>query len=216
MYQFYEKIPVIDHIKKTSTYHWLVFPPKLDKETILDYLNGQEGLKTCDDKLGELLKRQELVKTTFKNNVSHIKAIAQQENWNEISSYFWLYYESARATELSYIKRWIYYWLKIVDVIRADMHKKPIFNKKNGITDMDIDRAKEYPITELYNGTLKQNYNRHVGLCPFHKENTPSFTIFENNRYFCFGCGAKGSSIDFVMQTQGLNFVDAVKELCRL
>ncbi len=56
----------------------------------------------------------------------------------------------------------------------------------------------------------------YTGLCPFHNEKTPSFTV--NNKkgfFYCFGCEAKGSAIDFVMKTEGLGFLDAVEKLAR-
>ncbi len=52
------------------------------------------------------------------------------------------------------------------------------------------------------------------GLCPFHKEKTPSFTVNdEKGFYHCFGCGAHGSAFDFVMETEGLEFREAVSKL---
>lgn len=52
------------------------------------------------------------------------------------------------------------------------------------------------------------------GLCPFHKEKTPSFTVNEEKGFYhCFGCGAHGSAFDFVMETEGLNFREAVEKL---
>lgn len=52
------------------------------------------------------------------------------------------------------------------------------------------------------------------GLCPFHKEKTPSFHVNpERNFYYCFGCQAKGDGIRFVQETEGLSFVEAVREL---
>ncbi|MCW5700857.1 MAG: DNA primase, partial [Rhodospirillales bacterium] len=51
-----------------------------------------------------------------------------------------------------------------------------------------------------------------LGLCPFHKEKTPSFTVFHDH-YHCFGCGAHGSAIDFVMEVEGLGFREAVERL---
>jgi DNA primase len=54
----------------------------------------------------------------------------------------------------------------------------------------------------------------HIGLCPFHNEKTPSFSVVEDKGfYYCFGCGAKGSAIDFVMNTEGLSFPEAVERL---
>lgn len=51
-----------------------------------------------------------------------------------------------------------------------------------------------------------------VGLCPFHNEKTPSFTVFDDH-YHCFGCGAHGSAFDFLMKTEGLSFPEAVERL---
>jgi DNA primase len=50
------------------------------------------------------------------------------------------------------------------------------------------------------------------GCCPFHGEKTPSFYVYED-AYHCFGCGAHGDAIAFVMQSQGLPFMDAVGQL---
>jgi DNA primase len=42
--------------------------------------------------------------------------------------------------------------------------------------------------------------------CPFHKEKTPSFTVYPDNSYHCFGCGAHGNAIDFLMKKYGYSF----------
>lgn len=61
---------------------------------------------------------------------------------------------------------------------------------------------------------LKRNGTRHTGLCPFHGEKTPSFTVFEETAsYYCFGCGAGGDVITFVMKYQNLDYVEAVRYL---
>ena len=53
-----------------------------------------------------------------------------------------------------------------------------------------------------------------VGLCPFHNEKTPSFTLNEEKGFFhCFGCGAHGDAIGFVMRADGLSFPEAVERL---
>ncbi len=52
------------------------------------------------------------------------------------------------------------------------------------------------------------------GLCPFHNEKTPSFTIYTDSQsYYCFGCGAGGDAITFVRQIENLDYVEAVKVL---
>ena len=61
---------------------------------------------------------------------------------------------------------------------------------------------------------LTRKGREHSGLCPFHNEKTPSFTVNdEKGFYHCFGCGAHGSAIDFVMETEGLAFPEAVERL---
>lgn len=53
-----------------------------------------------------------------------------------------------------------------------------------------------------------------MGLCPFHQEKTPSFTVSDNKGFYhCFGCGAHGDIVKFVMETRSLSFYEAVKEL---
>lgn len=62
--------------------------------------------------------------------------------------------------------------------------------------------------------SLRQVGDRFVGLCPFHEERTPSFHVVPGRGFFhCFGCGAHGSAIDFVMQAEGLDFPEAVRRL---
>ena len=50
------------------------------------------------------------------------------------------------------------------------------------------------------------------GCCPFHNEKSPSFYVYEDG-YHCFGCGAHGDAISFVMQTQSASFIEAVQQL---
>jgi DNA primase len=61
---------------------------------------------------------------------------------------------------------------------------------------------------------LKKAGSNHVACCPFHSEKTPSFTVSPAKQFYhCFGCGAHGNAISFLMEYQGLGYVDAVKDL---
>ncbi|MGE5027049.1 MAG: DNA primase [Betaproteobacteria bacterium] len=63
---------------------------------------------------------------------------------------------------------------------------------------------------------LKKAGANYVACCPFHGEKTPSFSVSPAKQFYhCFGCGAHGSAIGFVMEHQGLGFVEAVEELAR-
>jgi DNA primase len=61
---------------------------------------------------------------------------------------------------------------------------------------------------------LTRRGRNHVGLCPFHQEKTPSFSVQEDKGFYhCFGCGAHGDAFTFVMETESLGFREAVERL---
>ena len=63
---------------------------------------------------------------------------------------------------------------------------------------------------------LKKAGANFLGLCPFHTEKTPSFTVSPVKQFYhCFGCGRHGSAITFLMEHSGLSFVEAVEELAQ-
>jgi DNA primase len=86
-----------------------------------------------------------------------------------------------------------------------------------GIVDEDI--AKVRAATDFVglageHLALRRVGSRWVGLCPFHAENSPSFSVnSELGVYYCFGCGAKGDVITFVREVEHLDFVEAVEKL---
>lgn len=80
--------------------------------------------------------------------------------------------------------------------------------RKGVITDEMIQRAKEHPFTNL----LK--FRRNTTKCFLHEDTTPSMFYYQkDNRVHCFSCGRSFDSIGFVMERDGLNFVEAVKFL---
>ena len=73
-------------------------------------------------------------------------------------------------------------------------------------------------VVQLISGyvTLKRAGSNMVGLCPFHSERTPSFTVFPgSNSYYCFGCSAGGDAITFVRRMENLDYPDAVEFLAK-
>ena len=61
---------------------------------------------------------------------------------------------------------------------------------------------------------LKTRGRKAIGLCPFHSERTPSFSVdLERGLWYCFGCSEGGSVYNFLMRIEGLNFPQAVKKL---
>ena len=72
------------------------------------------------------------------------------------------------------------------------------------------------PIDTVINSyvQLKKRGRTFVCNCPFHSEKTPSFTVFPDTQsFYCFGCGAGGDVITFIMKAENLDFMDAVRLL---
>lgn len=64
---------------------------------------------------------------------------------------------------------------------------------------------------------LKKAGSNYAACCPFHNEKSPSFTVSPTKQFYhCFGCGAHGTAISFLMEYQGLSFIEAVNELAKL
>lgn len=83
--------------------------------------------------------------------------------------------------------------------------EEKILEIKNTANIVDI-------VSEVVN--LKKTGKNFVGLCPFHSEKTPSFTVSpEKQIFYCFGCGAGGNIFGFLMKSQGLEFPEAVRWL---
>ena len=88
---------------------------------------------------------------------------------------------------------------------------------KGYINEDDIEKVRES--TDIVNIItdylpLKKAGINHVGLCPFHNEKTPSFTVSESKQFFhCFGCGEGGDVVTFIMKKENLDFPEAVEFL---
>lgn len=85
---------------------------------------------------------------------------------------------------------------------------------KSFIQDL-LNRLDIVDVIERYVPLKKAGAN-YVACCPFHNEKTPSFTVSQSKQFYhCFGCGAHGTAIGFVMEHAGMGFVEAVEELAR-
>lgn len=94
-----------------------------------------------------------------------------------------------------------------------DRVRRTVSADKEGIGDREIDAARKYPLDRLF-PDLKGHGNRRTCLCPFHKETTPSCVVYVGqNLFHCYGCGAAGNAIDYLMRSEELPFMEAVKRL---
>src|SRR5512146_575977 len=85
---------------------------------------------------------------------------------------------------------------------------------KSFIQDL-LNRLDIVDVIERYLPLKKAGAN-YVACCPFHTEKSPSFTVSQTKQFYhCFGCGAHGTAIGFVMEHTGMGFVEAVEELAK-
>ena len=87
------------------------------------------------------------------------------------------------------------------------------------IADSSVEAVKAAAdIVEVISGRtqLRRSGARFTGLCPFHDERTPSFSVSpEKGLYYCFGCSAAGDAVSFVEETEGVDFVGAIEWLAQ-
>lgn len=100
--------------------------------------------------------------------------------------------------------------LKRLKILTTDTkHSKNIvdFEQKKEV-------AKQTPILSLYAfQRLRKLGSRYTALCPFHQEKTPSFVIYPDNSFHCFGCQAHGDAIDFMKLIKGCSFKEAISQM---
>ncbi len=85
------------------------------------------------------------------------------------------------------------------------------------ISDSSINKLRDaVDIVDLINGytDLRRNGSQYMGRCPFHEDNSPSFSVNPSDKlYHCFGCGVGGDLFSFVMEKEGLDFTNAIEWL---
>jgi hypothetical protein len=101
--------------------------------------------------------------------------------------------------------------------IKQQTQPKPIVKPGH----IDIETLKQHAdivaAIESYGVKLRKSGRNFKGLCPFHKEKTPSFMVYpQENRYYCFGCQSNGDIFSLVMQMENLTFREAVARVSAL
>ena len=81
--------------------------------------------------------------------------------------------------------------------------------QQQGVSQIQIDLAREYPIADLITTPIKGG----MTVCPFHQDDTASLSIRRHNRYRCFGCEERGDVIQFYMKIHNVPFITAVNAL---
>lgn len=166
-------------------------------------LTTQEIIDNFQDECKEIVPRQiSLLKEELFPIEQQIREIKENCIYDKFEKFFFI-----EALKIFMPEKKINNLQKLIKIRNALFTKKTI----NKISEADIVKAKNISISRLIN--CFQRGGRYWCRCPFHAENTPSMVINHSNRYYCFGCLATGSSIDFIMKTKSLTFIQAVKFL---
>lgn len=173
----------------------------------------EDALKeVIPEKLKLLLERASNLKTEKEYK---LEIISREIKKGTIDEYFIVTYVMCEFAEYYAIQKWLNYWLSLWYKINPQLLPPKTTNSLGSSLDIgDIENAKQSPIQEYYEGILRRVGSRFTGLCCFHEEKTPSFFIFPDNRWHCFGaCSTGGDVINFIMKLKKLTFPEAVRYL---
>jgi hypothetical protein len=112
---------------------------------------------------------------------------------------------------------WRNYFINIYQDRLNQLNKKLYFLQppKKADGEYDIQKIKEIPIQEFYQGRLRPTGRLLTGKCPFHDDGSASFFIYPTNTFHCFGCQGGVDVIDFVMKLKNCDFKEAINILCQ-
>lgn len=172
-------------------------------------LNNQQILDAFPDEIPEIVPREI---SRLESELLPLKTL--------ISSYHTMNYEpwaidfySRSAVMLSGLEHKIQHLKKLKTLLTMHKHRSNP-PSPNRITDDKIQLAKKSLIKDMYSfEKLKPFGSKLKASCPFHSDSNPSFYIYDTNTFHCFSCGAGGSSIDFFMKINKIDFKSAVNAL---
>ena len=153
--------------------------------------------------------------TIFEENLVEIKSACVDNIASIINSHPEIKTANKTYNEITNEVRRIIVIDKVVPIQKVIL---AIDRKKNKprpgeITNYNIERAREYPIEQLWEELVGEPIRQGMTKCCFHDDKTASMSLRKHNRYYCFGCGEKGDTIDLCMKLDNCTFIQAVKKL---
>lgn len=179
---------------------WKESLPRFTDRELLEIFPEAKYIFTV--KMTELMEERERIHLAIRRRLAAIKNSISDEASRQIQKNL---LEILNRSHIEKINRHIK-WLERLQFIAQ---KRKI---KGGVTDEEIQHALATPIQDVLKQKFQKSGNKLIGLCPFHKEKTPSFYIYtRNNSFYCYGCQTGGDAINLIRKLHNLNFVQAVK-----
>lgn len=199
----------MDYIHYGITRRFYENPPQIENEQALVFEDGIRS--TATDKIRELTERMDFLEEQKARTFTLIDGADIRDN---TALYFSCLLANLEYAEIFAVQKWLNYWMDLLAVVDEKWKKIREEQKDDGdLTNAQIGKAKAKSIEQMFSGRLSQTGSRFIGKCPFHEDNSPSFVIYDNNTFFCFGCQISGDAIDFYAKTHKLNFREAVLRL---
>ena len=136
---------------------------------------------------------------------------------NILDGSWWFVWKWASMDDIKKLKAWgsqIRNLEVALRLARAEITPVPVGKAKRGYSDDDLEEARSMPIVAMLDGKIRHTGSKHIANCPFHKEKTGSFFVYDDNSWHCFGCQAHGNdAIDFIERQNNVGFLDAVRFL---
>jgi len=187
-------------------YHF-VYPPT----QLPDIAGYEDALKeTCIQKIQDLLDRADELKREARRRA---KIILLKTDKGSFEEHFWEVFATSQFAEYFVIRKWLRHWSELWRKVSNKPLPHPQAEQLNHYGYFELQQARQVPLESLYEGKLRKVGSRLVGLCPFHQEKTPSFYVFPDNHFHCYGCSAHGDAIAFIEKLKGVDFPDAVRSL---
>lgn len=195
----------VDWIRNGHSFKKLISPPKFNPNA-----------KFFSDALKEIIPEKIRLALKAQNSLKNIRRKRLKlilQNIPQKDQFFYFALEAHLFSEYFVILQWVSYWLNLWYRVTKSPKQKQDINRRK-FSDLDIQKARDYPIPDLYQGILRKSGDKFFGLCPFHTEKHASFFIFPNNCWHCFGaCSEGGDAISFLMKLRNLDFLSAVQQL---
>lgn len=178
------------------------------RQTLRDSLNDKREKLALSKRI--IAKYKELLEADLRKSFEEFHI--DMEYFEVIWGAHWYYFSMTPLRKARDLADWVANLDTALKMAEAQVEKKEF--KRGRFSEVEREQANSYPVEDLINSKTRKSGNKIMACCPFHQEDTPSFVIYADNSWHCFGCQKHGSgAIGFVMERDKCDFKSAVRNL---